>query len=46
MHFNHPEWNTKEAMLKIVPELRSLGYDFVLLKSHSLASLKKVHANR
>jgi peptidoglycan/xylan/chitin deacetylase (PgdA/CDA1 family) len=46
MHFNHPEWNTKEAMVNIVPELRSLGYDFVLLKNHSLASIKKVHTNR
>jgi peptidoglycan/xylan/chitin deacetylase (PgdA/CDA1 family) len=46
MHFNHPEWNTREAMEKIVPELRSMGYDFVLLKNHSLASLKKKSINR
>jgi peptidoglycan/xylan/chitin deacetylase (PgdA/CDA1 family) len=26
MHFNHPEWNTFEAMQKIVPRLRQMGY--------------------
>src|ERR1035437_9965376 len=32
MHFNHPEWNTKKAMQKIIPKLRQMGYTFVLLK--------------
>jgi peptidoglycan/xylan/chitin deacetylase (PgdA/CDA1 family) len=39
MHFNHPEWNTKEALENIVPELRQRGYSFVLLKDVKLASL-------
>jgi peptidoglycan/xylan/chitin deacetylase (PgdA/CDA1 family) len=40
MHFNHPEWNTKEAMEKIVPELRQMGYTFVRLKDYELTSVK------
>jgi peptidoglycan/xylan/chitin deacetylase (PgdA/CDA1 family) len=36
MHFNHPEWNTYEAMLKIVPELRKMGYKFVKLNEFEL----------
>jgi peptidoglycan/xylan/chitin deacetylase (PgdA/CDA1 family) len=43
MHMNHPEWNTKEAMEKIVPELRKIGYTFVLLKDFKLTSVKKEH---
>jgi peptidoglycan/xylan/chitin deacetylase (PgdA/CDA1 family) len=41
MHFNHPEWNTKEAMQKIVPKLRELGYTFALLKDSELTSARK-----
>jgi peptidoglycan/xylan/chitin deacetylase (PgdA/CDA1 family) len=40
MHFNHPEWSTKEAMEKIVPELRQMGYIFVRLKDYELTSVK------
>jgi peptidoglycan/xylan/chitin deacetylase (PgdA/CDA1 family) len=32
MHFNHPEWNTFEAMKEIIPALRKKGYKFALLK--------------
>ena len=39
MHFNHPDWNTKEAMEKIVPRLREMGYSFVLLKEFQLISI-------
>ena len=39
MHFNHPEWNTKEAMQKIVPKMREKGYTFVLLKDFQLSSI-------
>ena len=39
MHFNHQEWNTKEAMEKIVPKLRQMGYTFVRLKDYELTSL-------
>jgi peptidoglycan/xylan/chitin deacetylase (PgdA/CDA1 family) len=39
MHFNHPEWNTKEAMQKIVPRLRKMGYSFVHLKDFELESV-------
>jgi peptidoglycan/xylan/chitin deacetylase (PgdA/CDA1 family) len=28
MHLNHPEWYTYEAMRKIVPKLRQMGYIF------------------
>jgi peptidoglycan/xylan/chitin deacetylase (PgdA/CDA1 family) len=38
MHFNHPEWNTKEALVKIVPKLRQIGYTFVLLKDFELTA--------
>ena len=31
MHLNHPEWYTCEAMRKIVPKLRQMGYMFVRL---------------
>ncbi|TAL65564.1 MAG: polysaccharide deacetylase [Bacteroidetes bacterium] len=40
MHFNHPEWNTNEAMKKIIPKLRHLGYTFVRLKDSELIRLK------
>jgi len=40
MHFNHPEWNTKEAMEKIVPELRKKGYSFVRLNDSRLILVK------
>jgi peptidoglycan/xylan/chitin deacetylase (PgdA/CDA1 family) len=40
MHFNHPEWNTFEAMQKIVPKLRHLGYSFVRLNDFELTSDK------
>jgi peptidoglycan/xylan/chitin deacetylase (PgdA/CDA1 family) len=35
MHFNHPEWNTCEAMKNIVPKLRQMGYSFVRLNEPS-----------
>jgi peptidoglycan/xylan/chitin deacetylase (PgdA/CDA1 family) len=38
MHFNHPEWNTKEAMEKIVPKLRQMGYSFARLKDYELTN--------
>jgi len=41
MHFNHPKGHTKEAMEKIVPALRKIGYNFVLLKDFRLTSVKK-----
>jgi len=36
MHMNHPEWYTYEAMLKIIPELRQIGYKFVRLNGFPL----------
>jgi peptidoglycan/xylan/chitin deacetylase (PgdA/CDA1 family) len=36
MHLNHPEWNTYEAMLKIIPLLRQMGYKFVRLNGFPL----------
>ena len=38
MHFNHPEWNTYEAMRLIVPKLRKMGYKFVRLNDFPLKS--------
>ena len=38
MHLNHPEWYTYEAMKKIVPKLRQMGYSFVKLKGFELIS--------
>ncbi len=40
MHLNHPEWNTKEAIEKIVPKLREMGYSFACLKDFELTSVK------
>jgi peptidoglycan/xylan/chitin deacetylase (PgdA/CDA1 family) len=40
MHFNHPEWNTYEAMKKTVPILRQNGYTFVKLKDFKLVPIK------
>jgi peptidoglycan/xylan/chitin deacetylase (PgdA/CDA1 family) len=40
MHFNHPEWNTREAMQKIVPILRQKGYTFARLKDFKLIEVK------
>ena len=40
MHFNHPEWHTYEAMQKIVPKLRQMGYVFVRLKDFEVTSDK------
>ncbi len=38
MHFNHPEWNTNEALRIIIPKLREKGYKFVHLKDFELTS--------
>lgn len=36
MHMNHPQWNTCEALQKIVPELRKIGYRFTHLDKYKL----------
>jgi peptidoglycan/xylan/chitin deacetylase (PgdA/CDA1 family) len=36
MHINHPQWNTREALLKIVPELKKEGYRFAHLNQYQL----------
>jgi peptidoglycan/xylan/chitin deacetylase (PgdA/CDA1 family) len=41
MHMNHPEWYTYEAMQKIVPKLREMGYKFVQLDDFKLRSEKE-----
>lgn len=38
MHFNRPKWNTYEAMLFIVPELKKQGYIFAKLEDYPLKS--------
>ncbi len=40
MHMNHPQWNTCEAMQKIVPELRKRGYHFARLENFKLTDRK------
>lgn len=41
MHMNHPEWNTYEALQKIVPKLRKMGYHFVKLEKFQPISERK-----
>ncbi|MDP4269870.1 MAG: polysaccharide deacetylase family protein [Bacteroidota bacterium] len=36
MHFNRPEWNSCEALEKIIPALRMWGYTFARLKDFPL----------
>jgi len=36
MHFNHPEWNTYESLLRIIPILKQRGYAFVKLADYPL----------
>lgn len=36
MHMNHPQWNTGEALQKIIPELRKMGYRFAHLNQYQL----------
>ena len=36
MHMNHPQWNTCEALQKIIPELRKRGYHFARLNQYPL----------
>lgn len=40
MHFNHPKWNTCEALRIIIPALREQGYKFIRLKDFPLKSMK------
>ena len=40
MHMNHPQWNTFEALEKIIPKLKAEGYRFVQLKDFPLYSIK------
>jgi len=37
MHFNHPEWNTFEAMKNLIPKLRQMGYSFVRLNDTAIS---------
>ena len=36
MHFNHPKWNTYEALAKIIPVLKKQGYSFAQLQDYPL----------
>lgn len=38
MHMNHPQWNTCEALQKIIPELRKRGYHFARLNQYPLTN--------
>ncbi|MEC4048031.1 polysaccharide deacetylase family protein [Flavobacterium sp. SUN046] len=40
MHMNHPQWNTFEALERLVPKLRAEGYRFVQIKDFPLYSVK------
>jgi peptidoglycan/xylan/chitin deacetylase (PgdA/CDA1 family) len=46
MHFNHPEWNTYEALKKIIPKLRAMGYKFTKLENHQLTYNKSLSAQQ
>jgi peptidoglycan/xylan/chitin deacetylase (PgdA/CDA1 family) len=39
MHFNHPNWQEKQAMEIIIPRLKSLGYSFVKLNQYPLEDI-------
>jgi len=36
MHFNHPNWQEKQALEMAVPKLRKMGYKFVKLENYPL----------
>lgn len=36
MHFNHPEWNSYEALQSVIPALLESGYSFVRLNDYPL----------
>ncbi len=36
LHFNHPEWNTYESLVKIIPKLTEKGYSFAKLKDYPI----------
>lgn len=36
MHFNHPEWNSYEALQNVIPALLKSGYTFVRLNDYPL----------
>jgi len=36
MHFNHPEWNSYEALRSVIPALLASGYSFVRLADYPL----------
>lgn len=38
IHFNHPKWNTYEAMQFIIPQLKKEGYTFAKLENYPLKS--------
>jgi len=40
MHMNHPERNGFEALIKVVPELKKQGYEFVKLEGFPLTGKK------
>ena len=40
MHMNHPEWNTCEALFRIIPALQKQGYAFARLKDYSVKRKK------
>ena len=40
MQMNHPQWNTFEALEKIIQKLKAEGYRFVQLKDFPLYNIK------
>jgi peptidoglycan/xylan/chitin deacetylase (PgdA/CDA1 family) len=41
MHFNHPEGNTYESLLKIIPRMKSMGYSFAKIEDFPLTQKRK-----
>jgi peptidoglycan/xylan/chitin deacetylase (PgdA/CDA1 family) len=42
MHFNHPNWNTYESLVKIIPRMKTMGYSFAKIEDFPLTQNKKL----
>jgi peptidoglycan/xylan/chitin deacetylase (PgdA/CDA1 family) len=46
MHFNHPQWQEKQALELAIPKLRKMGYRFVKLENYKLKEFQPLSKNR
>lgn len=42
MHFNHPLWQEKQALQKVIPALRDKGFSFVKLQDYKLLDKRAI----